>query len=76
MLHKITRVFIFQILLKLTTLPEHSAEKVTIVLRRSTETQKPQSVVDYNAAKKGVDYSDQMSNVTRPCTKFASGIKK
>ncbi len=42
----------------LTTAPEHTAEKVTTVLRRGTEAQKPPSVLDYNAAKKGVDYSD------------------
>ncbi len=54
----------------LTTVPEHTAEKVTTVLRGGTEAQKPPSVLDYNAAKKGVDYSDQMSSYYSPLRKI------
>lgn len=62
--------------LMLTTVPEHTAEKVTTVLRRGTEAQKPQSVLDYNAAKKGVDYSDQMSSYYSPLRKIRKWYKK
>jgi len=62
--------------LMLTTVPEHTTEKVTTVLRRGTQTEKPQSVLDYNAAKKGVDYSDQMSSYYSPLRKIHKWYKK
>ena len=52
--------------LMLSTIPELPDEKIRVPLRHGSETFKPQCVLDYNAAKKGVDYSDQMGAYYTP----------
>ena len=50
--------------LTLSTIPEHSGELVPSGRRTRTNVEilKPSSVLDYNAAKKGVDMSDQLTS--------------
>ena len=50
--------------LTLSTIPEHSGELVPSGRRTRTNAEilKPSSVLDYNAAKKGVDMSDQLTS--------------
>ena len=65
-----------QDVLMLSTIPEHTDEKVRVSNRRGTETLKPQCVLDYNAAKKGVDYSDQMGAYYSPLCRVRKWYKK
>ena len=62
--------------LMLTTIPEHTDEKIRVTQRRGTQNLKPQCVLDYNAAKKGVDYSDQMGSYYCPLRKVRKWYKK
>ncbi|KAF2364253.1 PiggyBac transposable element-derived protein [Trinorchestia longiramus] len=50
-------------LVQISTVPEHDASLIQTgkKTRQGVEVKKPQSVLDYNVAKKGVDISDQMS---------------
>ena len=65
-----------QDVLMLTTIPEHIDELVRVAQRRGTETRKPQCVLDYNAAKKDVDYSDQMAAYYSPFCKVRKWYEK
>jgi hypothetical protein len=63
--------------LMMTTVPDHTASKVkTGVKKRGTEIEKPQCILDYNSAKKGVDYSDQMASYYSPLRKVRKWYKK
>ena len=62
--------------LMLITTPEHTDELVRVAQRRGTETRKPQCVLGYNAAKKGVNYSDQMGAYYSPFRKSENGKRK
>ena len=62
----------------LSTVPEHDNTLVdtTKVSRASEPIKKPQSVLDYNKCKKGVDLSDQMSSYYLPLKKTRIWYKK
>ncbi|XP_066974315.1 piggyBac transposable element-derived protein 4-like [Macrobrachium rosenbergii] len=63
--------------LMLTTVPEYTKELVkTGKIKRGVEREKPQCILDYNAAKKGVDYSDQMASYYSPLRKVKKWYKK
>ena len=63
--------------LRLTTVPEHTAElSITRDKKNDRDVMKPQCVFDYNDAKKGVDYSDQMSSYYSPLRKTKKWYKK
>lgn len=63
--------------LMLTTVPEHTTEKKKAGKRNpEREVGKPQCVLDYNDAKKGVDYSDQMASYYSPLRKTRKWYKK
>ncbi|XP_068204630.1 piggyBac transposable element-derived protein 4-like [Palaemon carinicauda] len=63
--------------LMLTTVPEYTKELVkTGKIKRGIEREKPQCILDYNAAKKGVDYSDQMASYYSPLRKVKKWYKK
>ena len=63
--------------LMLTTVPEHTTEKVKAGKKNpEKETPKPKCVLDYNDAKKGVDYSDQMTAYYSPLRKTRKWYKK
>ena len=61
----------------LTTVPEHTAElSITRDKKNGRDVMKPQCVFDYNDAKKGVDYSDQMSSYYSPLRETKKWYKK
>ena len=60
----------------LSTIPELPDEKIRVPLRHGSETFKPQCVLDYNAAKKVVDSSNQMGAYYTPLRKVRKWYKK
>lgn len=63
--------------LMLSTCENHEASLVdTGKIRKGQTVKKPQCVIDYNNAKKGVDYSDQMASYQSPLRKCLKWYKK
>ncbi|XP_064090806.1 piggyBac transposable element-derived protein 4-like [Macrobrachium nipponense] len=62
----------------LSTVPEHDATLINTgkVTRTGLPIKKPQSVLDYNKCKKGVDLSDQMSSYYSPLKKSRKWYRK
>ena len=55
--------------------PEENVENNRVALRQSSEALKPQFVLDYKAARKGVDYSDPMGAYSSPFRKVKKMFK-
>ena len=64
--------------LTLSTIPEHETKLVASgkSSRSGDQIKKPQSVLEYNNAKKGIDLSDQMSSYYTPLKKKRKWYRK
>ena len=63
--------------LMLTTVPEYTKELIkTGKIKHGIKREKLQYILDYNATKKGVDYSDQMASYYSPLRKVKKWYKQ